>query len=302
MEWFKLFTIWWSLIIINSFELFYACPDPCTCNVTTNVIDCSNRGLSSIPAFRTIALSKIELLDLSCNNLTVLNSSDFNNILGFSVETIDVSLNRIVQIVGEFSDGNEAIGYRTLNLSNNALTFFPRNIVPNKHLKGDLIIDISNNFLEHLPAHMFADADSFYPGFQFSVRGNRLRSIHPNAFSGPIIVDAILDFRNNHLESIPETLKLPEGVRSIKMAGNPWKCDCNFRWIAGSLFQNYTKLSPPICNTPSGVSGRPLFGLTKSEFACAPEVDDNAPILETEGANHVLVCRRNFSYNRRCHR
>ncbi|XP_071828845.1 leucine-rich repeat and fibronectin type-III domain-containing protein 4-like [Apostichopus japonicus] len=254
------------------------CPTICSCypgpELNTGVIDCSNRGLTSIPNNLFYPLGGfIAKIDLSNNMLTTLDIDRVFTILrGTTVEVLDFSSNLISDVTGTF-DAFEGKDYVTLNLSSNAFTSFPPNVIPVNHQRNKLVLDFSNNRLTELTRHMFAggnDVNLF--GFEFLAKNNLINRIDDETFQGVVIVDTILDLRSNLLTTLSPTFQSPAGIREFRFSGNPWNCDCNLRWIINPMrfLVNHTSMDPPNCVTPVAIQGRPIFNLTSNEFTCLP--------------------------------
>ncbi|XP_071828945.1 uncharacterized protein [Apostichopus japonicus] len=254
------------------------CPTICTCSpdpvLNTGVIDCSNRGLTSIPDNLVYPFGgTIGKIDLSNNMLTTLDIDRLFTLLrGSQVEALDFSSNLISDVTGTF-DALDGKDYVTLNLSSNAFTSFPENVIPVNHLRNELVLDFSNNRLTELTRHIFAGGnDPTLFGFQFLARNNLINRIDDETFQGVEIVDTILDLRSNLLTTLSPTFQSPVGVRELRFSGNPWNCDCNLRWIINPMrfLVNHTSTDPPNCVTPVAIQGRPIFSLTSNEFTCLP--------------------------------
>lgn len=248
------------------------CPTTCRCPI--GVIDCSDRGFTELPnVTRPGTSSQLSRVDFSNNILTVLNIDKlFEFIVGLQVDELDFSSNMIAEVEGTF-DAADGKDYETLNLSRNAFTEFPRNIIPVNHARVRFIIDISYNSLTELTTEMFAVGDDMtLPGFQFIATNNMISVIHPQTFQGVDLLDSIVDLRFNNLMSLSEDFAPPRGVETLRISNNPWRCDCNLRWMINfsNRLVNFTEEDPPNCETPVSVRGRPIFQLQANDFACLP--------------------------------
>ncbi|XP_014481904.1 PREDICTED: insulin-like growth factor-binding protein complex acid labile subunit [Dinoponera quadriceps] len=200
--------------------------------------------LHSINASTFEGLTKLQMLDLSMNNinyvhefalresisLRVLNLS-YNELqtlprLTTTVMSLDVSSNKISKLKANSLENMPAI--RNLYLKNNELQVLPR------HLKATTlrILDLERNRLVGLYNESFADLRSLQ---QIDLSGNRLtEAINPDIFV------------NNSLLS------------AIGLEDNPWRCDCTPLYITYQFLTDppaKTAKSTLLCQSPANVSG-----------------------------------------------
>ena len=89
-----------EVLLIFVFAIFFTsctgCPDLCSCDDVTKMVNCSNLNLTSVP--RDIP-SDTQTLNLTNNCIVSLNSSDFENLTKLS--TMDLTSNLITSIANE---------------------------------------------------------------------------------------------------------------------------------------------------------------------------------------------------------
>ncbi|KAJ8022480.1 Protein slit [Holothuria leucospilota] len=265
---------------------------PCDCS-QPDVVDCSGRGLRKIPTFRNYFSGRLKLMNFSNNYFETFDPNDFGfHFIGVStIEVLDLSNNQLTSIANSFAKTNMVPSYDKLDLSSNNFTAFPGKALPLQFSRVDLEIDISNNQLTSLPMHFVANnVMNRIPLLTLTARNNLIDHIHPLAFAGDIITELRLDLINNQLTNISEDFFFPVSQnREFKMSGNPWNCDCNFRWILTSDFREMSSSSPPLCNDPLPLRTRNLFYLSASDFVCSPQTDGvREEITVTKGDNFFM--------------
>lgn len=248
------------------------CPMDCLC--TNDVIDCSGLGLREITnVTRPLTVNSLSRLDFSNNRIRLLDIDElFDSLQGLSIEVIDFSNNVISDVNGTF-DALNGKDYTVLNLSNNALRIFPSSVIPINHHAVSFTLDVSNNMLTELTENMFAGGrDSILPGFTFIASNNLISDIHPNTFQGINLLQAVVDLRFNRIRFLAETFQPPREVLRFRLSDNPWRCDCNLRWIVSpsNNLVNIIENEPLTCQTPLALQGRLILGLNADEFACLP--------------------------------
>lgn len=257
------------------------------------VIDCSNLGLTEIPDFQEIFSGILELLDFSGNELVTFDTSKLGfNFIGVSrIDLIDLSNNRLTSIVTGFAIPNVSPSYDKLNISGNNFDAFPSKAIPLEFARVDLVIDISNNQLTSLDSHFIADnANLGIPTLTFIARNNLIETVHIMAFANARINELHLDLRDNKLTNISQEFYFPISTnREFNLSGNPWNCDCNFRWILQSDYKEISQRAPPLCDNPAPLRNKELFDLRPDDFVCfpVPTTEAGEDLVITKGDNTV---------------
>ncbi|XP_044062878.1 trophoblast glycoprotein b [Siniperca chuatsi] len=273
------------------------CPDKCLCFSQT--VKCQNQDLDAIPhslptntkfLFVTGNISRIsgdsfptrlELLTdlyLSGNEMESVDAKVFDNLP--NLVRLDLSNNNIQTFSDRAFPDNNTL--QVLNLSRSFHNHSSVDVVLNLLQSGNLlqltVLDLSNNDLVILPDDIFT---SFSNLVNLSLRNSSIISIQNGTLKAPPLRD--LDLRDNSLRDLPATtlaeFSLKPGLR-IRLAGNPWRCDCFIEdmlsWLKNSTqvvdMQNLT------CADPKGLRRQPLLQVEPSQLKCLGNMEG---VLET---------------------
>uniref|UniRef100_A0A8K9UTQ0 Leucine rich repeats and transmembrane domains 2 n=1 Tax=Oncorhynchus mykiss TaxID=8022 RepID=A0A8K9UTQ0_ONCMY len=229
------------LCVLSSLvDLTTACPPTCFCNATD--VDCSGRGLLSMPALTHLPVSARTLL-LPNNHLSSLGS--FANLT--SLERLDLSNNYLDNLppalfkdLGNLSD---------LTLHNNSLRALDRDLF--QGLVGLRKLDVSLNGLSDIPLGLLDELQGLT---WLSVAGNRLHALERAAFE-PLA-----------------------NLQSLQLGANPWECDCNLRdfkhWMEWLLYRGERLKDGVECTLPKDLRGRDIRGVPVEMFNYCLQLDD----------------------------
>lgn len=215
------------------------CPEVCTCH--ENTTDCSAAGLFSLTPIVALLNQDLSVLRLPRNKLSALGAGELWSLGG--LELLDLSHNQFSSFQpGAFSGLS---GLRWLNLSSNHLGVQPADPDPDGSteavhngsqgavgLSGEVFrglwllrgLDLSSNGLLWLPRGLL---DGLQRLTWLSLARNRLAALERVTFE-PLAA-----------------------LRQLRLAGNPWECDCKLRdfkhwmeWLVyrGELEQTTTRL------------------------------------------------------------
>ncbi|KAM7382492.1 hypothetical protein PAMP_002219 [Pampus punctatissimus] len=282
------------LVVVLSCQ---GCPDKCTCSMQT--VKCQNQGLDAIPSslpantkvlfitgnnisrinvdsFPT-SLQQLTDLYLSGNEMEYVDAKVFHNLP--NLVRLDLSNNKIEMFSEEaFPDDNKL---QLLNLSRcfynhsifDALSFLQRgNLLQLK------VLDLSNNNLVILPDDIFTGLSNLV---NLSLQNSSMIAIQNGTLKVPPLQD--LDLRDNSFRDLTATTMAEFSNKPelhIRLAGNPWRCDCFIEdtvlWLKDSTqvvdLQNLT------CVDPENLRRQLLVEIERSELKCSSDMEG---VLET---------------------
>ncbi|XP_068947758.1 leucine-rich repeat-containing protein 55 [Petaurus breviceps papuanus] len=213
-----------------------SCPVLCTCR--SQVVDCSNQRLFSVPPD----------LPLDTRNLSLAH-------------------NRIATVPPGYLTCYGEL--RVLDLRNNSLVELPPGLF--LHAKRLAHLDLSYNNFSHIPADMFLEARGLV---RIDLSHNPwLRKVHPQAFQGlSQLRELDLSYGGLTFLSLEALEGLP-GLVTLQIGGNPWVCGCTMepllKWLRNKIQRCTADSQMAECRGPPEVEGAPLFSLTEESFkAC----------------------------------
>ncbi|XP_060527309.1 protein slit isoform X2 [Cylas formicarius] len=207
------------------------CPRGCSCVSTT--VDCSHRGLATVP--RSIP-HETEKLDLQGNNLTAIYETDFQGLSNLRV--LQMSGNDIRTIAKDaFQDLTKL---ERLDLSHNHLT-----VVGKRTFRG--------------PAGLK----------NLQLDNNRITCVDASALKGAKDLE-VLTLNNNNLTWLSkEVFAAAFRLRTLRLADNLLHCDCQLAWLARYLRHSPRLAQYTRCHSPGHLKGQSLVDLQEHEFKCS---------------------------------
>lgn len=276
----------------------HGCPDKCLCFSQT--VKCQNQDLDAIPHSLP---ANTKFLFVTGNNISRLSVDSFPGPLE-QLTDLYLSGNELESVDAEVFDNLPNLV--RLDLSNNNIQTFSERAFPQNNMvqalnlsgslhnhsfmdvalsvlqKGNLlqltVLDLSNNDIVVPPDNMFSNLTSLV---NLSLQNSSIISILNDTLKVPPLRD--LDLRDNSLKDLPTTalaeFSLKSGLR-IRLAGNPWRCDCfiedTLLWLKNSTqvvdVQNLT------CADPEGLRRQPLLQIEQSQLKCSGDMEG---VLET---------------------
>ncbi|KAI6652594.1 Leucine-rich repeat and fibronectin type-III domain-containing protein 5-like [Oopsacas minuta] len=278
------FLILWNIFIVITAQI---CPlDPeCACTgfvgTVATSIACIDQGRIRIPISEIN--TAVENLDLSGNGI-ILEPGQLRNLT--NLKRLDLSRNSLVYIPAGTFDG--LVSLETLTLDGNLFT--PDTLVPENFtgaenitslsLAGNqLSLPITNNFLGFFTKLKTLNLDSnlyqyLSPTF-FDIISSTLEELF---LSDNLIINLpvsiftsltqlfLLDLSGNNLETLPNGIFSSLVSTEIRLADNPWSCDCFLPNLTGLIAApgtlNFSDADIAFCDVPDNLNTMTLTTVT----------------------------------------
>lgn len=189
-------------------------------------LDMGYSNLKTISRDTFVKMSSLKTLILSGNKLDSLESGLFQNLT--HLETLELNycgLSRLNEAV--FYDNYTYPDLEELRLAGNPLKVHSTDPMIPKQLARLKILDLRNCDIEYLPPHAFNSSKNIT---KLLLADNKLSNADTLSleFLAPLPHLVHLDLSNNNFSSItPKAFKNNPDLATIKLVGNPWKCDCS---------------------------------------------------------------------------
>ncbi|XP_050535112.1 toll-like receptor Tollo [Daktulosphaira vitifoliae] len=188
-------------------------------------LDMGYSNLQRISRTTFLKMSALKTLILSGNKLKSLESGLFQNLTRLEVlELNNCGLARLNETV--FYDNFTYPDLQELRLSGNPLEVPEEGPILPLQLSGLKNLDMSNCNLSRLPTEAFASTPNIT---ELLLSDNKLSNEHDDSlkFLESLSGLELIDLTSNNLTSIkPDVFTYNSQLLSIKLVGNPWKCDC----------------------------------------------------------------------------
>ena len=273
------------------------------------VVACVNQGRSRIPvseintAVETLDMSdnsivlepnalsgliNLRRLDLSGNSLVYVPAGSFNGLVSLEYLSLDGNLFTSETLAADNFTGTENI--TSLSLASNGLS---------ATLLGSFLaffsklrfLSLDSNLYEFLSPNFFDSLSSTLD--QLIISNNQLANLPTSIFSS-LSQLILLDISGNNLDTLPEGIFSALISTDIRLADNPWSCDCHLSHltvlIASPGTQNFSDASTTYCDVPYALRTETLASVTGLNCTVPYIVaqPQNASILSTQ--NVVLNC------------
>ncbi|VDP68597.1 unnamed protein product [Echinostoma caproni] len=214
-----------------------------------SICDKPDTHFTTIPAALP---SQVVKLTVNHQDITELNSTQFKHLPNLTY--LDLDSNKIVRIHPNTFHVLKHL--QTLSLRFNLLIFSVDSFHPDvtHGLIGLENLNLLQNPMGYVPKRIFAPIGSSLRSLVLS-GGSEDFQLDPGALDGLTMLQ-LLDLSYNHLESLPESFESTlhhMQLKELYLYGNPWRCDCNLRWLKVWFLKYNSKLiySRPV---PEGVN------------------------------------------------
>ncbi|KAM8930091.1 leucine-rich repeat and transmembrane domain-containing protein 1 [Pelodytes ibericus] len=226
-----------ALSLVLVIQIALGCPELCTCQTSSKMVDCSYRGLLEIPNHLP---PQTQILYLQGNQIRIINHTSLTNMPGLKI--LDLS-NNSISIVSPYAFHS----LRSLQILN-----FTRNFI--HYLENQVFIslidlkelDLSSNRIFALPESL----------------GNNTRNL------------TFLGARDNQLQKLDRSLlESFTNLKVLLIRGNPWHCSCHAMglklWLENFLYKGGT-IDELICNNPENQRGKDLLSIPFEMYKDCP--------------------------------
>lgn len=229
-------------------------------------------------------------LRLNHNELRELDHDLFEHL--FHMDALDLEDNVLEHLPDLIFARNPRL--RDLKLSMNHFEYVPTNALRSAKVLD--ILDLSSNrfkeiryqdfahlmhltrlrisrvmSLERIHRHAFQDLVNLR---QLTIEYNRkLREIHEMAFTHNVtgeLLDELTEvsFKGNALSTLSPNTLMWTMIQELDFSDNPWRCDCNLRWIVNLTVNERTEENY-VCKQPYKHFNQRITDMTEEDFSCS---------------------------------
>ncbi|XP_067937916.1 slit homolog 2 protein-like isoform X2 [Watersipora subatra] len=150
-------------------------------------------------------------------------------------------------------------------------------------------LDLSNNRLQHIASHQFSNLTRLTT---LILSYNDIKCMQEDSFSNLKQLKR-LNLYSNDLSTIPfNSFKDLDSLVNIVLGENPLWCDCNLKWLADWIKEDYKENGVAKCEGPSLLERKLLLTTPSSMFQCT-EGYNSSHILQKCDACRGNPCRNN---------
>ncbi|PAA85425.1 hypothetical protein BOX15_Mlig016971g3 [Macrostomum lignano] len=207
------------------------CPRQCYCQEDN--VRCNQKDLSEVPEDIP---TNVQELHLENNKITLIRRGTFRRLT--QLRRLFLNGNQISRLEEGAFEGLDNL--YSLVLSRNSIRELPRGIFQGLKFLQLLLLDA--NKLTCIPEDIFHETRNL----------------------------AILSLYKNEIKSIAETTFAPlRSIQQLTIAGNPFVCDCNLRWL-NDFLREHPRLasSDNVCDSPDRMARKKLGEVASRKFRC----------------------------------
>lgn len=296
------------------------------------VLDLSLNKLKGVNKKMLSGLGRLEILKINNNLLSNLTADTFQNVsqltelhlegnkiselpddIFFALTELKV-LNLRGNLLTTFSDrvfGFNASNLKELNLKGNKL----KDLHPLRSLSSISDLVLSSNQFSSLPEDTFWNMTALeyldlsenqltsLPGTIFNgllgmkiihLNHNSLSELDPKMFEDQALVEQLY-LSDNKLETLPPGLLDHFAMQhTVRLHGNPWKCDCHMWYLHDLVLRNsqdVEMLDRMVCGSPDFLKRRPVASLQRDQLVCSLSKGSGRCSQETHNNSMVIKCK-----------
>ncbi|RZC38999.1 leucine-rich repeat-containing protein 15 [Asbolus verrucosus] len=277
-------------------------------------LDLSNNKIERLPKFLFTDLKNLKRLQLAENRIDYLPSALFDTLINLeylnlrrnhvssiseklfyalsNLKSLQLTSNHLRRVAIQINDFRNLINLEELHLGQNFISELAEDsFESNTNLKK---LYLFSNNLEELKEKSFNGLNNLTT---LLINNNILKSIDQDIFAYIPNLEKLLmifcfrDLDSNKFHFLPsKCLDYLKKLISIKLAKNPWHCDCSILYLAGWVDENNNKVwdIQPTCRSPANLGGSLLKDmgfndLCKGQWASMMNLSPRVPI------RHVTV-------------
>ncbi|KAG8556944.1 hypothetical protein GDO81_018261 [Engystomops pustulosus] len=233
----------------------WGCPELCTCQTSSKMVDCSYKGLLEIPSNLP---SQTQVLYLQANQIRVINYTSFTNVPGL----------------------------RILDLSNNSISRVPPYAF--HYLRFLQVLNLTNNFIQNLEGQVFTPLLALK---ELDLSYNNISNL-PESLGNNTRNLTFLGVKNNHLQTVDRmVLETFTNLRVLLAISNPWQCSCPILglklWLENFLYKGGV-IDELICTSPETRKGKNLLQIPFEFYKSCPPFSTSFPManIHQHGPEH----------------
>lgn len=240
--------------------------------------------ISELPDDVFFVLTELKVLNLRGNLLTTFS----DRVFGFNtshLKELNLKGNKLKELhpLGSLSSISDLI------LSSNQLSRLPEDVFWN--LTALEYLDLSENQLASLPGTIF---NGLLGMKTIHLNHNNLSKLDPKMFEDQAVIEQLF-LSDNKLETLPPGL-LDHFIMqyTMRLHGNPWKCDCHMRYLHDLVLGNsrdVEMLDKMLCESPGFLKRRPVASIERDQLVCSWSDGLGRCSQETHNNTMVVKCK-----------
>uniref|UniRef100_A0A3Q3IU57 LRRCT domain-containing protein n=2 Tax=Monopterus albus TaxID=43700 RepID=A0A3Q3IU57_MONAL len=233
-------------------------------------------------------LTKLKVLNLRGNLLTTFSDKVFG-IQASNLKELNLRDNRLA----ELSSLSHFTSLSDLFLSSNQLSNLSENIFTNLTRLENL--DLSENQLTFLPERIFRNLFGIKA---LHLHKNNLTKVDTKLFEDQNFIQQLY-LSDNRLETLPLGFLDHFHIQNtLRLHGNPWKCDCHMWYLHDWVLRNSQNIDMPdrmLCESPGFLRRQGVASIDKDQLVCQVSKDEMLDLsscsLQTSSDTVIIKCK-----------